>query len=205
MTQALVEDREYAGSADARVGGDLLELQWLQLRHDQTYHADILALTTQNRVKHMTLHFAKYVGAIAATGDDEGLQIERPLVDAFIISLATANALNVNLRNAMGIDERGLKQVGNQWAMALGRPRRDSHYWLLRLLAEQTGRMAKCCESLDHLEQGDFGRALADALVNIVKVIVAEASVRGLDLPRLRARRLSGIEGKNLFASVRSE
>jgi hypothetical protein len=80
----------------------LLELQWMQLTHDERYHKDVVILPLGERVKHMALHMAKYVGYLAELEGDDPDRVARILTDAFIITLATANTLNQDLGRDLG-------------------------------------------------------------------------------------------------------
>lgn len=40
----------------------LYDLQIVQLEHDESYHKDVVIMPLAERVKHMALHNAKYVG-----------------------------------------------------------------------------------------------------------------------------------------------
>jgi hypothetical protein len=110
-------------------------LQTAQQRHDVVAHWDIVALGTVARVRHLVLHFSKYVGRFAENAAI-GKGIDRSLVvDAAIIALSLANTLNIELG-----DEESSPSA------------KSSDQELFHLLAGATGRMAKALESLDHLE-----------------------------------------------------
>src|SRR4051794_23080080 len=72
-------------------------LQSGQHNHDTRSHWDILCLPVQDRIKHMVLHFAKYVGRLAPGNSFDRIFVERTMVDTFIIVLAISNALNLDL------------------------------------------------------------------------------------------------------------
>jgi hypothetical protein len=76
----------------------LLPLQKMQQAHDEVAHRDILSFDLYKRLKHMVLHFYKYAGRIEtarSTGDLQ--QLRRTLIDAFIICMASANAMNLSI------------------------------------------------------------------------------------------------------------
>jgi hypothetical protein len=54
---------------------DLRQLQVEQFSHDETYHREIARLPVQQRLTHMTLHFAKYVGRLLADDSDDSRTI----------------------------------------------------------------------------------------------------------------------------------
>jgi hypothetical protein len=181
----------------------LLALQWAQLRHDQFYHSDIVLLPVGQRMKHFALHMAKYVGHIAEaleSGDDALLQ--RTLVDAFIISLASANTLQLDLGKAFSSrcdsSISTLEDLAVKLATTLKRAKGDAS-WLLRTMAQYTGHLSKACESLDHIEDYPFRRTMLDSARDLFEVVLVEASLRGIDLLEKAAGRIQSIEGKHLF------
>ena len=105
----------------------------------------------RNSVIHMSLHNAKYSARFVAAHEDNDEDLHRnTLTDAFIISVATANALTYDLRKCIPIEMSNLDSlvaVGT----ALGNAKR-SNLTFHRRYAAEVGQMAKACESLDHLE-----------------------------------------------------
>ena len=181
----------------------MLALQWGQLQHDELYHKDIVRLPVGDRLRHMTLHMAKYLGVIVEAleaRDDE--RIEGTLVDMFIIDLASANALNMDLgREATAGRTQifdNLVELGVAIATELGRPD-DDGMWLVRRIAHHSGRLAKACESLDHLEAFPFRETLRDHVLGLFKVVIAEASFRQIDLTERSSARLKTVESANIF------
>src|SRR5437868_13538203 len=71
-------------------------IQLDQFKHDETYHREIARLSTQDRLKHMALHFAKYAGNLAEPTSDE-IALKKAVTDTFIIAVSTANTLNVRV------------------------------------------------------------------------------------------------------------
>ena len=165
-----------------------LELQQAQQRHDQQYHPDIIALGTIGRLKHMALHNAKYAARFASALEegDQGA-FERALVDSFIISLSTANVLTFDLSSA--IRERKGKESSSS-------NKSDFAYRYL----QEVGLMAKACESVDHLEDFPFRPKIAEANLSIVRLLVAEAARRGIDLAESFADRLNQVEANSGFS-----
>jgi hypothetical protein len=102
----------------------LYDLQVEQLAHDESFHKDVVILPLADRIKHMALHNAKYVGYLldAIDAGDDGVQAV--LTDAFIITLATANTLNQDLGRALegaGGQDADLKSLGASLVDNLGR------------------------------------------------------------------------------------
>jgi hypothetical protein len=181
-------------------------LQWAQLKHDEIYHRDIAILPIGERMKHFALHFTKYVGYLAEaidSGDDRSF--ERPLVDAFVISLASANALHLDLGKTLASAETRidtLEKLGLVLADQLNHPQRDD-LWLLKQFARHSGKLAKACESLDHVESHPFRETMVDSVLCIIKVLFAEASVRGINIVKQAGERLREIESKHFLYRTR--
>ncbi|MCE4225948.1 hypothetical protein HCU64_19535 [Methylobacterium sp. C25] len=178
----------------------MLDLQWTQLSHDERYHKDVVLLPLGERVKHMALHMAKYVGYLAEIDGDDPDRVSRILVDAFIITLATANTLNQDLGrdlaapNGSGLD---LSKIGHDLAAELATTNDVSG--LLRTFARHAGALAKACESLDHMESFPFRNAMRESNLALFKLVVAAAAVRSLDLAALYAARLRVVEERSIF------
>src|SRR4051812_9747762 len=100
----LVFDKEVSPPRPDNLSHDLSVLQWAQLNHDNTYHKDVTALSPIDRMKHMTLHFSKYIGNMVELIDEPNQsKFARITVDIFIICLASANTLNINLASALKV------------------------------------------------------------------------------------------------------
>jgi hypothetical protein len=182
----------------------LLEMQWAQLRHDEAYHREILALSVADRLKHMALHFAKYTGHFAAGPVTERkVGVNAILVDSFIIVLASANSLNLDLGARLvtsgNDDVVDLSSLGRRLAVSLERPTCSDELWLLRSFAQHTGRLAKACESVDHLEAFPFREAMQEEILALCRVVLAEASGQNLDLCVQVRERLTRVESRSMF------
>lgn len=197
MRELEVED----GNRPRQVSGhsEMLDLQWQQLTHDERYHRDILSLSVPNRIRHMTLHFSKYAGLLVDIEAEDTATIDRVIVDCFIIALASANTLSLDLQRVLCMERLSLSEFGEMSAKALARPVSREYSWFLQRLVQHTGRMAKACESLDHLENVAFHEMLANNVVSITRIVLAEAASRSKDLKQLMRDRLDKVERKNLF------
>lgn len=179
--------------------GALMRLQRAQQAHDEVAHRDILSFNLHTRLKHMVLHFFKYAGNIEtarASGDLATLQ--RVLVDALIICLASANGLNLSLEKALGGDT-GLESLDPSSATSgLDDPFRSAVSKLVLL----GGQMAKAMESLDHMEAGD-PRATMNALVPqlTAEVLMLLKDIGARDIERKVLARLRAVEERSIFAA----
>lgn len=175
------------------------ELQREQLAHDKAYHPDILSLDTTKRVIHMSLHNAKYTAQFVAAHEDHDEVLHRKtLTDAFIISVATANALTYDLRKSIPIEMSNLDNldaVGSAIEKAQG-----SNQTFHRRYAVQVGQMAKACESLDHLESYPFREKLTEANNTIFKLLLSDAANKKIDVVSEYRARLSQVEANSPFS-----
>jgi hypothetical protein len=188
----------------------LLRMQWEQLQHDQVYHPEILALSVADRMKHMTLHFTKYTGQIAANLVERNEdRMNRVLVDSFIIVLASANSLQLDLGRRLregGVPpDANLGVIGADVGHTAGRPEAPDAAWLLREYATCGGKLAKACESIDHLESFPFRDAMQTEILALCRLLLAETFRRGFDLQAAVRERLDGVERKNLFHTFHQE
>ena len=156
---------------------DALSLQWKQLEHDKFYHADVMALSTAGKLRHMTLHFAKYYGSLLTTLN-EPEQYNKILVDSFIICLASANILNISL-------SQELSDL-------------DTKHFMFDY-ATTVGRLAKSYESIDHLEAYDFRNNFKKDIVNMFFIVIKELAEKNINIKEAYRKRMSEIESKNIF------
>ncbi len=178
----------------------LLDLQWTQLLHDERYHKDVVIMPLGERVKHMALHMAKYVGYLADVDGDAPERVSRILTDAFIITLATANTLNQDLGRNLGAPTNSssdLATLGHELAGEVGTMNDLSR--LLRAFARHSGALAKACESLDHMEPFPFRNAMCESNLALFKLVVSAAAARSLNLSALYAARLRMVEERSIF------
>ena len=185
----------------------LFGLQVEQLTHDEGYHKDILNLSLADRVKHMALHGAKYVAyfidAVEA-GDDR--RVEAVLTDAFIITLATANALNQDLGKAVqpaAGQSADLQSLGRSLSTDLN-SRSDGPFSFVKTYARAVGKLAKACESWDHMEDMPYAATMRASNLDLLKLVLAEAALRSIDLQALFRARLRSIESRSIFHSTLS-
>jgi hypothetical protein len=204
----------------------ILALQAFQLFHDDNYHRDIVMLPIALRLKHMGLHQAKYAGGFFTATNDNGEITDRPrieklLVDAFTITLSTANILNQNLGQAISKDiEENYNKLcqkspveaqlsisalcGAYFFMVPGgiHVAGEETGWFARRFTIECGRIAKACEAIDHMEDLAFRRQIADANLAQLKLIFAMCWDLQLDLELRYIARMREIEARNIFDTV---
>lgn len=185
------------------VRDQLLDLQWAQLKHDEAYHKDIVILPVAQRMKHMSLHNAKYTGYfLQAVDQGDGERFHRTLIDAFIITLVVANTLNQDLGGEVDTHGGGksLSALGADLAARLIRDGADP-LWLVRQYAQHNGQLAKLCESWDHLEALPFRDGMKTCNLALFSAVLAEAEARGIDLADAYRARMRVVEARSIFDS----
>ncbi len=153
--------------------------QQAQYKHDLENHFDILSLPRLDRLKHYGLHFAKYAGRFARGAAETKSRLET-LVDAFLVVLSAANALNQALPNI----EDG---------QAIGTAPSDLAF------VDQAGRFADACEKIDHLEE--FRTIALDANAALAEWIMHSAAAEDLDLDSLVDKRRQQLACRLVFST----
>jgi hypothetical protein len=119
----------------------------------------------------MALHFCKYTGQFAEVRASGDMQLRsRSITDSFIISLCSANALNINLARHFGTDigyeSATLRDIGLHLSEKLYPSTKFDDDWLLVTHATLAGKMARACEKIDHretLSNADMAEGLTPA------------------------------------------
>lgn len=156
-------------------------VQFEQFEHDEKYHREISRLPIQGRLRHMTLHFAKYAGRLM--DDHAESDFRRIATDAMIIAISTANTLNIDLaREAIDAD---LSDIS-----------RDA---FVKRLAISAGRMSSACERLDHLEDFPFRQVLTGETKDILAACLALFKTEGWHPVDDMAARLLPVKAKSIF------
>lgn len=152
------------------------ERQQIQYEHDLQNHFDILSLSRLDRLKHYGLHFAKYAGRFAR-GSEEVKSRHDTLVDAFLVALSAANALNQKLSEEFALTG----DVPSELAFT-----------------DYAGRFADACEKIDHLEE--FRSIALDANSAIMDWILRSGEVEGIDLDTLAEERRKQLSQRAVYA-----
>lgn len=161
-------------------------MQLEQFRHDELFHREISRLSTQAKLKHMALHFAKYAGNLAE-GDGDPATFKRIVTDVFIIATTTANALNVRLADEISaVSENAPFDADPVGAMS-------------KALAINAGKMAAACEKLDHLEDFPFRPVIKAAAVELLWASLNVCRAEAWVIQDLVAERLQPIKKKSIF------
>ena len=186
-----------------RCASILMQLQLDQFRHDETYHREICRLTVHHRLNHMALHFSKYVGQLATVTEteDQDLLI-RTLTDIFIIGVSSANILNMKLAESLviggGAGIEDLRDAGLRLCETRGVDQFNA-LWLLLEISRASGRMAKACESVDHLEAFPFKETISEAVIEISTISLMAAALLDLNLVDEIRERLADVKERMIF------
>ena len=181
----------------------LLPLQRLQQAHDEKAHRDILSFDLYKRLKHMVLHFYKYAGKIeAARTTRDTVELRRSLLDAYIICMASANAINVSLGKALGVTAETNTLDALAHVLARSVIGRDLFAEAVSSLVLVGGNMAKTIESTDHMEDANPRAAMADLIPQMTAAILGLLGHMEGGIEADLRHRLREVEGKSIFAGA---
>jgi len=185
----------------------MLDLQREQFEHDERFHREILRLSIHARLNHMALHYCKYTGqfAIVCAAADNALR-SRTITDSFIISLCAANALNLSLSETIADPSESvlLCDLGQSLSRRLYPKTTLNDHWLLIEHAVYSGKMARACEKIDHLEAFPFREEARAAVIRLCQIALIAANVNSIDLLYEARERRSGIRRGNPFLTALS-
>jgi hypothetical protein len=164
----------------------MLDLQREQFEHDERFHREILYLSIHARLNHMALHFCKYTGQLAEACSSGNAELRsRTIVDSFIISLCSANALTLNLSAHIAPDlgyPTTLRDLGLYLGKTLYASTKLDDHWLFVAHARFAGKLARACEKIDHLEEFPFREEMRDAVLELCRLTLVAAGVHAIDL-----------------------
>jgi len=177
----------------------LFELQVGQHRHDEAYHREIARLSIHQRLNHMALHFAKYVGKVAtATTVRDSVPV---FVDMLIIALSVANILNVRLWDLLATNNQeypGLLSFGRSLAGTHASDIATIERVVLAA-AKPVGRMAAACEKIDHLESVAFRTEIAASISGLAAIALAVIAAHGIEPAQAVDERLEGVKKRSVL------
>lgn len=182
----------------------LFKLQTAQLDHDELFHKEITRLNVHQRINHMALHFAKYSGSICDclfNGPNE-TTLKKNIIDSFIISTTCANTLNIRISDKLTTEmlngSASFFELGNNIAAQWEINTEDS-LWLAKNYPVVVGKLAKACESVDHLEPYPYRELITDNVIRICFLMLIAASIYKIDLVSEVPLRLAGVKQKSIF------
>jgi len=185
----------------------LFEFQKKQVEHDQQYHRDIFFLNYQDRFKHMVMHYGKHSGRLAnllktkSSVEKIQFEIQRTLVDCFIIVLSCADLLQLNLedklKEKLGIDDdlslneltHAVKESSPTLYELLSSGNETNQ--VLNMMLEYTaitGELLKVGEDLDHMVGFDRD-VIREQTINILTIILISSLIWKVDLANETTKR----------------
>jgi hypothetical protein len=184
-------------AAKANAKDMLYSLQFKQLRHDEIYHSDICLLRIQARIAHHTLHLSKYAGKMAeamiAEREVNHVVLTSTVLDAMIIVMSSANALNIPLWEMEAADEdlvgviQGKQLEGDSKVFAIG-------------YVVAVGKLAKAVEALDHVEFMDSRTSYEQTLKSMWMLLLKFwRTLTPQKLGDALQARMYAIESKNIY------
>lgn len=185
----------------------LIEAQKRQREHDREFHQDIYTLPYPDRINHYTLHFTKYVGRLSHEYTDEEQlesQLEKTLADSFIVSIAAANTLSLDIEENLS-DMFGLEAVDiEDWCNQLNQSgetmsSKEIQEWWFEHMAAPAGHMANALESLDHMESVNVRDILEENTVEIISILLIVADMSQMDLMEVAEDRWKVIEENSVL------
>ncbi|MCJ2183702.1 hypothetical protein MTR62_13525 [Novosphingobium sp. 1949] len=173
---------------------NLRALQWHQHRHDMDYHADVAAMPPALRMKHFSLHMAKYAAYLAESEEsgDKG-KLDRALVDSLAIILAIANTLGQDLGRDLRAQAGGVSSKSADGLDVVP----QGMMW--RFFVREVGALSKACEALDHLEDFPFKKTMKEANGELARIVLSSAAGVGLDIEGQYKTRLRDVEKRSMF------
>lgn len=178
----------------------LLPLQKLQQRHDEVAHRDILSFDLYKRLKHMVLHFYKYAGKLeAARQSRDPLALRATLLDSFIICMASANAMNVSLGQALSVRAEAPNLDALSHRLARDIVGSDVFSEAVVRMVLIGGRMAKVVESADHMEDANPRAAMAALVPEMTAAVLGLLGHLPGGIEGDVRRRLRAVEERSIF------
>ncbi|HSU72335.1 MAG TPA: hypothetical protein VLJ21_00620 [Candidatus Binatia bacterium] len=172
---------------------NLYRMQTRQREHDVRFHPDIYGGEVNHRVAHYCYHYAKYLGRIAALLKQQPDELawretlKKILTDAFIITLAASDALNIEF------EEPKERMVQEQF------PLRKATEDLLYDFAIAQSIIAKALDSHDHMESYAIGDELRKGTREVMRVLLVTADRVGLNLESTTFLRWKEVEAKRIL------
>ncbi|MEH2299266.1 hypothetical protein [Nostoc sp.] len=163
---------------------ELNAYQRLQMKHDEIYHPEIVALGICRRMNHIALHLVKYLGILSSL-PVSAEENRRVFIDSFIMIVSASNLLGIYLAEELVID--GINYIDGNFI--------DEY---IRLLAE----LAKACEATDHQEDYPIRATWNKNIRRFFFLLVREAHSRNIFILEESSRRLGSVEIKHSLNDI---
>ncbi len=163
---------------------ELNAYQRLQMKHDEIYHHEIVALGISRRMNHIALHLVKYLGILSSLPVSSA-ENSRAFIDSFIMIVSASNLLGISLAKELVID--GINYIDGNFI--------DEY---IRLIAE----LAKACEATDHQEDYPIRATWNKNIRSFFSLLVREAHSRNISILEESSRRLASVETKHSLNDI---
>ncbi|WP_207714278.1 hypothetical protein [Scytonema sp. UIC 10036] len=163
---------------------ELNAYQRLQMKHDEIYHHEIIALGISRRMNHIALHLVKYLGILSSL-PVSAPENSRAFIDSFIMIVSASNLLGISLAKELVID--GINSIDGNFI--------DEY---IQLLAE----LAKACEATDHQEDYPIRSTWNKNIRKFFFLLVREAHSRNISILEESSRRLASVERKHSLNDI---
>lgn len=158
---------------------ELNAYQRLQMRHDEIYHQEIVALGVARRMNHITLHLVKYLGILAST-PVLAEENKRAFIDSFIMIVSASNLLEISLVKHLDCDK--INHIESNFI--------DEYIEII-------SQLAKACEATDHQEDYPIRSTWNKNISRFFLLLVHEAQSRNISILEESSRRLASVEMKH--------
>lgn len=185
----------------------LIDLQKQQVTHDRHHHHDIYTLPHPLRMNHYALHFSKYVGRLSEEYSNEEARqrhLEKTLADSFIVVLASANTLNLDLQEELESTFDATSSTLSKLAQEFGQKidpvdNGELQQWWFSEYAGPAGEMSNAMESRDHMEPLNVRGVFENQTVEILAILLTAAGNLSVDLEQLIQGRWTEIEEESIL------
>lgn len=183
---------------------DLATLQAQQLVHDRAYSRDIMGMTHKGQLTHYTLHQAKYIGHLVGFNPrDVKFTFNDIVTNSYIVMLAMANALKLNLREevqhrpAIAYPIRTPEALG----LTLIKPQAEMAEALIDLKEPQPTLWSHICAQMPSArrECKAANARMSTATIAFCRILSGVNMGLSMDMDRLVANRLEKRARGNLF------
>ena len=161
--------------------------QSLQMKHDEVYHPEIVALGVSRRMNHIVLHLIKYLGSLC-TLPISAPENKKALIDSFIMIVSASNLLGIPLAKDLEID------IAN-----------DTNEIFINVYIQLLAELAKACEATDHQEDYPIRATWNKNIRKFFLLIVREASSRNISILEDASYRLVSVERKHPLDHILQE
>lgn len=161
--------------------------QRLQMKHDEVYHPEIVALGVSRRMNHIALHLIKYLGSLSSL-PISAPENKKALIDSFIMIVSASNLLGIPLAKDLETNTAN-----------------DTYETFINVYIQLLAELAKACEATDHQEDYPIRATWNKTIRKFFLLIVREASSRSISILEDASCRLVSVERKHSLDHILQE